>query len=71
MNLEEKENWEYLHIKMRDEGFHYCFINYSDWREIEDDHFHQLRKQYIELSKKITLYVEQKLNEELEDEGDF
>jgi len=35
MKAQEAENWTFLHAKMRDKGFHYCFKNYSDFEEMK------------------------------------
>jgi hypothetical protein len=65
MNLdniyEQIENFNYLKVKMRDEGFHYCFKHYSSFKEIKDEEFHELRKQYIEISNKLEKYVDEKI----------
>jgi hypothetical protein len=65
MNLdniyEQIENFNYLKAKMRDEGFHYCFKHYSSFKEIKDEEFHKLRKQYIEISNKLEKYVDEKI----------
>lgn len=65
MNLdniyEQIENFNYLKAKMRDEGFHYCFNHYSSFKEIKDEEFHELRKQYIEISNKLEKYVDEKI----------
>ena len=57
MKAQEAENWTYLHAKMRDEGFHYCFKEYSSFEEIEDEQFHQLRKKYLETSNTLELIL--------------
>jgi hypothetical protein len=47
--------------KVRDtvdnEGFDYCFINYSNFDEIEDEEFHRLRKQYVSAAKQLNNYL--------------
>ena len=47
MTTEEKEEWEYVYIKMIDEGFHYCFKHYSSFEDIKDEEFHRLRTNYL------------------------
>ena len=69
MTLEELEDWEHLSIRIRQEGFHYCFKHYSNFEEIKDEKFHNLRKQYISVSNEIEQYVKDKIeqgNEEIE-----
>lgn len=75
MKAHEAENWNFLYVKMRDEGFHYCFKHYSSFEEIEDEKFHQLRKQYLEIALELEQYVKNKCNEanweiEYDDEDD-
>lgn len=67
MNWEEKENWEMVSYRMRSEGFHYCFESYSNFDEIKDDKFHELRKEYLRISKELEDYVNSKVNEEVQD----
>ena len=62
MNLIEEENWEFLKHKMDDEGFHYCFDGYSNWKEIEDEKFHQLRENYLKSAKELKEYIIKKSN---------
>lgn len=63
MTKKEKDNWELLSYRMEAEGFHYCFEGYSDWNEIEDETFHQLRLEYLKIAKLLEEYVNMK-NEE-------
>lgn len=39
------------------EGFDYCFRGYSDWKEIKDKEFHQLRKAYVEVAQALEEYI--------------
>lgn len=39
------------------EGFDYAFEHYSSFDEVEDDHFHGLRKRYLEARKELAVYV--------------
>lgn len=57
--------WDYLLVKMRDEGFHYCFLHYSNWEDIEDEEFHRLRALYIDSAKRLEEYIKQRYNEEI------
>ena len=63
MKAHEAENWTFLHTKMRDEGFHYCFKDYSSFEEIEDEKFHELRKKYLEIAEELESYVKDKFFE--------
>ena len=63
MKAEEAENWNNVHYRMNQEGFHYCFKHYSSFKEIEDEKFHELRKKYLEVAKELEEYVKNKVNE--------
>jgi hypothetical protein len=39
------------------EGFHYCFTNFSFYPEIKDPEFHRLREAYLEAAKALAKYV--------------
>jgi len=43
---------------MDGEGFDYCFMHYSEWKEIKDPEFHELRKAYMKAAKALQKYVE-------------
>ena len=60
---------KYVLSKIDDEGFDYCFLHYSDFREIEDEEFHRLRDNYLKAQKQLEEYLlyskalkEQKIN---------
>lgn len=57
------ENWKAVKYRIREEGIDYCFEHYSSWLEIEDDEFHKLRKQYLDVSRKIRLLIDNKIDE--------
>jgi len=63
MKPQEAEDWVFLHSKMEQEGFHYCFKHYSNFEEIEDEEFHKLRNQYLEIADQLKKYVEDKFFE--------
>lgn len=69
--LEQEDNWSSVLYRMDAEGLHYCFKNYSSFSEIEDDKFHQLRKQYLDVANQLETYVSYKLNEVREDINNF
>ena len=54
MDLEDKE---YMRSKINNEGFHYCFMYYSSFNDIEDEKFHELRLAYIEAVKNLENYI--------------
>lgn len=46
-----------LKSKMENEGFHYCFTHYSDWKEVEDDKFQKLKEAYQKAAKELENYI--------------
>ncbi|HNI02689.1 MAG TPA: hypothetical protein PLO94_10065 [Chitinophagales bacterium] len=71
MTPEEIEQWTYLHSKMKNEGFHYCFKNYSNFTEIQDEEFHKLRKEYLRTSEELENYIIKKYQDSKEAEMDL
>lgn len=43
--------------RVNNEGFHYAFLHYSDFKEVKDREFHKLRKAYIAATKKLADYL--------------
>lgn len=66
---EDQEDWETLAYRMDAEGFDYCFDGYSDWKEIKDEKFQELRKNYIKAKNDLEKYIKTKVV--LYDERDF
>lgn len=60
MNYELIENFENLLIRMNQEGFHYCFKHYSNFKEIKDEKFHQLREEYLKSADNLENYIKSK-----------
>lgn len=60
---EQLENFEMVKARIRQEGFHYCFKHYSSFKEIEDERFHEIRKQYLETAEMLEKYVDIKIDE--------
>ena len=57
-NIEESlERFSYVRAKMQNESFDYCFRSYSNFEEVEDPVFHELRKDYIESANSLENYV--------------
>jgi len=63
MTEDEKEDWRRVHYRMHDEGFHYCFHSYSNWKEINDEEFHKLRQAYLDSAKALEDYINEKQKE--------
>ncbi len=66
----EQEDWVYVKSKMRDEGFHYCFMHYSSFPEIQDEKFHKLRKKYLKASLKLEKHINKKIENQFDIERD-
>lgn len=64
---DELENFENVKYRIKNEGFHYCFKHYSNFEEINDNRFHELRKQYIEASNLLEGYVDEKIENLIEE----
>lgn len=59
---------KYVISIIKDEGFHYCFKHYSNFEEIEDDKFHELREQYLKSADELEKYIHSKYDELLDSE---
>jgi Zn-finger domain-containing protein len=64
---EQLENLQMVRYRMDAEGFHYCFKHYSSFKEVEDEKFHELRREYLKIANELEQYVHNKISE-LEDE---
>lgn len=51
---------DFLSVKqrIRQEGFHYCFMHYSRFDHIEDEKFHELRENYLKCAKELEKYID-------------
>lgn len=49
--------------KIGSEGFNYCFMDYSNFKEVKDKDFHKLRKEYISAVEKLTNYLNKQCEE--------
>lgn len=56
-----EDDFEYVRAKMENEGFHYCFRHYSDFEEIKDEKFHELRLAYLEAADALEKYIGDRL----------
>lgn len=59
MKRSQEEEIEVLKYKMDDEGFDYCFRDYSDFLAVEDEKFHELRKAFVKAADELEEYIEQ------------
>ena len=62
-----KENLSDVQYRMDEEGFDYCFRCYSDFEEIEDPRFHELRLAYIKAAEELENYINEHSENEDED----
>jgi hypothetical protein len=51
------EDFQMVRYRMEGEGFHYCFKSYSEFEEVEDSKFHELRLAYLEAADNLETYV--------------
>jgi hypothetical protein len=51
------EDANYVLSKIENEGFDYCFIDYSDFKEIDDEEFHRLREAYVKAHTELEAYL--------------
>jgi hypothetical protein len=54
---DELENWQRVQYRMDEEGIGYCFEGYSDWKEIKDEKFHELRLGFLKSMNDLREYV--------------
>ena len=40
-----------------DDGFDYAMVHYSDWNEIEDVEFHELKSSYLKHREELLMYI--------------
>jgi hypothetical protein len=55
-NMTDKDK-EYVLAKIESEGFDYAFIHYSDFKDIKDKKFHELRLAYKKAAEELSEYV--------------
>ena len=68
MTYEETDKWNAVQYRMDNEGIDYCFEFYSNFKEIEDERFHELRLRFIQSMCDLRDYVNEKCDEELNEE---
>ena len=55
--LYNKKDKRYILSTISDEGFGYAFIDYGDYKHIDDEEFHRLRKAFLNASNDLANYV--------------
>lgn len=68
MTYEETDKWNAVQYHMDQEGIDYCFELYSNFKEIEDEKFHELRLRFIQSMCDLRDYVNEKCDEDLNEE---
>ena len=64
--MNQRDNtFDYVQGCIENEGFEYCFDLYSSFKEVKDDEFHVLRKNYLESKKLLVKYIGKKAKEEM------
>ena len=63
MTHDELEYWQSVQYRMDEEGFDYCFENYSNWDEIKDEEFHRLKLGFLQSMKELREYIDSKVEE--------
>ena len=53
-----EDDRDYVCGKIDNEGFDYCFISYSNFEEIKDEKFHELREKYIKTKNELESYLD-------------
>lgn len=59
-----KKDADYMIATIENEGFHYCFNHYSDFSDIKDERFHELREAYLQSVDIMNEYLEECSNQE-------
>lgn len=62
--MKPKNLFNEIEYRMEDEGVDYCFDGYSDWSEIDDPVFHQMRLNYLTAKAALVAYVKSKTDDE-------
>jgi hypothetical protein len=57
-----------VQAKIENEGFDYCFRDYSDFKDVKDEEFHKLRLAYKKAADVLEQYVEDHIEPEDEEE---
>lgn len=51
------KEFQYVIDTIENEGFRYAFVDYSDFSEIQDEKFHELRQAYLDADAALREYV--------------
>lgn len=52
-----RDTLEFVALKAEEEGFDYCFRDYSSFSDVNDEEFHRLRRAYIDAAKELEKYI--------------
>lgn len=56
INMKPKDA-KYVRETIENEGFGYAFLDYSDFEDIKDEKFHELRKAFIKAQQELDDYI--------------
>ena len=59
-----KNTFNEIDYRIEDEGVDYALDGYSDWSEVNDPMFHQMRLNYLTAKAAIVAYVKSKTDDE-------
>jgi len=55
------ENYKSLKYRIKEEGIHYTMKDYSNWVEIEEEEFQELKKSYNDISNRLEFYIDEQI----------
>lgn len=53
----EELDLRYVVDTVENEGFYYAMKDYSDFKEVKDEEFHKLRKEFLEAGERLGKYL--------------
>lgn len=48
---------DYVRGTIENEGFHYAFTGYSEFKEVDDPKFHELREAYLKAGRDLAAHL--------------
>ncbi len=70
MKNQENNKFDDVQYRIDNEGIDYCFEFYSNFNDIEDERFHELRLRFIQVMGELRDYVNERCSEEDDDEDE-
>jgi len=68
MKNKENNKFDDVQYHIDNEGMDYCFEFYSNFNDISDERFHELRLRFIQAMCDLRDYVNEKCSEELDED---